>query len=101
MSMKPLTPRMKHTRVPETARRDIWQLAIETLSILSLDLFLNRIRNQIESRIEDRKKPNGPNRKLNCLKKKRIPHTLSHFGLLLGLIDVVQCLHKLRTLTLL
>ena len=60
--------------------------------------FLSRIRNQIEIQIENRKKPNGPNRKLNRLKRKKIPHTLCHFGLLLGLIDVVQCLHKLRTL---
>ena len=85
---------------PQTACRDIWRLAIETLSILSLHIFLNRIRSQIESRIENRKKPNGPNRKLNCLKKKKIPHTSCHFGLLLGLIDAVQCLHKLRTVAL-
>ena len=40
---------------PQTARRDIWRLAIETLSILSLHIFLNRIRSQIESPIENRK----------------------------------------------
>ena len=39
MSIKPLTPRMKHTRVSQTARKDIWRLAIETLSILSLHIF--------------------------------------------------------------
>ena len=55
MCPKTLTPRMKHTRVPRTVRRDIWRLAIETLSIPSLHIFLRRIRNQIESRIENRK----------------------------------------------
>ena len=30
---------MKHTRVPRTVRRDIWRLAIETLSIPSLHIF--------------------------------------------------------------
>ena len=74
---------------------DIWQLAIETLSILSLHIFLSQIRNQIENEIENRKRPNGPNRKLNRLKKKKIPHTLCRFGLLLGLIDVVQYLQTL------
>ena len=83
---------------PRRARMDIWRLAIETLSILSLHIFLSRIQNQIEIEIENQKKPNGPNRKLNRLKKKKIPNTLCHFGLLLGLIDVVQYLHKLRTL---
>ena len=78
---------------------DIWRLAIETLSILSLHIFLSRIQNQIEIEMENRKKPNGLNRKLNRLTKKKIPHTLCYFGLLLGLIiDVVQCLHKLLTL---
>ena len=32
------------------------------------------------------------------IKFKKNLHTLCHIGLLLGLIDVVQCLHKLRTL---
>ena len=95
---KTLTPRMKHTRVPRTVRRDIWRLAMETLSIPSLHSFWSRIRNQIKSRIENRKKTNGPNRKSNRLKYKKNPHTLCHIGLLLGLIDVVQSLHKLRTL---
>ena len=39
MCPKTLTPRMKHTRVPRTVRRDIWRLAIETLSIPSLHIF--------------------------------------------------------------
>ena len=43
-------------------------------------------------------KTNGPNRKSNRLKNKKNPHTLCHTGLLLGLIDAVQCLRKLRTL---
>ena len=89
---------MKHTRVPRTVRRDIWRLAMETLSIPSLHGFWSRIRNQIKSRIENRKKTNGPNRKSNGLKYKKNPHTLYHIGLLLGLIDEVQSLHKLRTL---
>ena len=60
---------MKHTRVPRTVRRNIWQLAMETLSIPSLHIFWSRIRNQIKSRIENRKKTNGPSRKSNRLKK--------------------------------
>ena len=95
---KTLTPRMKHTRVPQTVRRDIWRLAMETLSIPSLHIFWSRIRNQIKSRIEHRKKTNGPNRKSIRLKNKENPHTLCNIGLLLGVIDVVQCLRKLRTL---
>ena len=95
---KTLTPRMKHTRVPRTVRKDIWRLAMETLSIPSLHIFWSRIRNQIKSRIENRRKTNGPNRKSNRLNYKKNPRTLCHIGLLLGLIDVVQCLHKLRTL---
>ena len=66
-----LTPRMKHTRVPRTIRRDIRRLAIETSSIPSLYIFRSRIRNHIASRIENRKKPNGPNRKFNRLTKKK------------------------------
>ena len=65
-----LTPRMKHTRVPQTVRRD-WRLAIETLSIPSFHIFRSWIRNQIECWIEDRKKPNGPNRKSDRLTKKK------------------------------
>ena len=61
---------MKHTRVPRTVRRDIWRPAIETWSIPSLHFFRSRIRNQIASRIENRKKRNGPNRKSNCLTKR-------------------------------
>ena len=33
--------------------------------------YRSRIRNQIESRIENRKEPNGPIRKSNCLTKKK------------------------------
>ena len=87
---------MKHTRVPRTVRRDIWRLAMETLSIPSLHIFWSRIRNQIKSRIENLEKTNGPNRKSNRLINKKNPHTLCHIGLLLGLIDVVQCLRLLR-----
>ena len=89
---------MKHTRVPRTVRRDNWRLAMETLSIPSLHIFWRRIRKQIKSRIENRKKTNGPNRKSNRLKNKKNPHTLCHIGLLLGLIDAVQCLRKQWTL---
>ena len=92
-----LTPRMKHTRVPRTIRRDIRRLAIETSLIPSLYIFRSRIRNHIASRIENWKKPNGPNRKFNRLTKKKNPHTLCHSELLLGLIDVVQGLRYLRT----
>ena len=100
MSIKPLTPRMKHTRVSQTARKDIWRLAIETLSILSLHIFFKTesgARSKVQSKTG---KAEWTERKLNCLKKKKIPHTSCHFGLLLGLIDAVQCLHKLRTLAL-
>ena len=62
---------MKHTRVPRTVHRNIWRLAIETSSIPSFHIFRSWIRNQIECRIEDRKKPNGPNRKSNRLRKKQ------------------------------
>ena len=90
---------MKHTRVPRTVRRDIWRLAMETLSIPSLHIFWSRIRTQIKSRIENRKKTNGPSRKSNRLKKnKKNSHTLCHIGLLLELIDAVQCVRKLWTL---
>ena len=88
---------MKHTRVPRTVRRDIWRLAMETLSIPSLQSFWSRIRNQIKSWIENRKRTNGPNRSKRLKNKKNL-HTLCHIGLLLGLIEVVQYLHKLRTL---
>ena len=82
---------MRHTRVSQTVCRDIWRPAIETSSIPSLHIIRSRIRNQIESRIENRKEPNGPKRKCNFLIKKKIPHTLCHTEFLLGLIDVVQC----------
>ena len=85
-----LTPRMRHTRVPRTVCRDIWQLAIETSLIPSLHIIRSRIRNQIQNRIENRKEPNEPIRKSNRLTKKKIPRTLCHNEFLLGLIDVVQ-----------
>ena len=87
---------MKHTRVLRTLRRDILRLAIETSSIPSLHIFEaeSEIRSKVESKTVN--KPNGPNRKSNRLKKEKIPHTLSHAEILLGLIDVVQCLHYLR-----
>ena len=70
---------MKHTRVPRTIRRDIWRLAIKTSSIPSLHIFRSRIRYEIASRIENRKKRNGPNRKSNRLTKEKkstylVPH---------------------------
>ena len=73
---------MKHTRVPRTVRRDIWRLAIETSSIPSLHIFRSRIRNEIESRIENRKKLNWPNRKSNRLTKEKkstylVPHWIN------------------------
>ena len=100
VSIKPLTHRMKHTRVPSDGSQRYFAACYRNIVDTKPSHFLNRIRSQIESRIENRKKRNGPNRKLNCLKKKKIPHTSCHFGLLLGLIDAVQCLHKLRTLAL-
>ena len=95
MCPKTLTPRMKHTRVPRTVRRDIWRLAIETSSIPSLHIFEaeSGIRSQVESKAG--KARNGPNRKLNCLTKKKKSTYL--VPLLLGLIDVAQGLHQLRT----
>ena len=94
MCPETLTPRMKHTRVPRTVRRDIWRLAIETSSIPSLHSFRSRIlRNQVANRVENRKEPNGPNRRSNQLTKKKIPHTLCRVELSLRLIDAVQGLH--------
>ena len=73
---------MKHTRVPQTVHRDIWRLAIETSSIPSLHSFRSRILwNQVASRVENRKEPNGPNRRSNQLTKKKIPHTLFYYYL--------------------
>ena len=90
------TPRMKHTRVPRTVRRDIWRLAIETSSIPSLYIFEaeSEIRSKVESKTVN--KPNEPSRKSNRLKQEKIPRTLGHVELLLGPIDVVQCLRYLR-----
>ena len=89
------TPRM-HTRVPRTVRRDIWRLAIETSSIPSLCIFEaeSEIRSKVESKTVN--KPNEPSRKYNRLKQEKIPLTLGHVELLLGPIDVVQCLRYLR-----
>ena len=91
MCPKTLTPRMKHTRVPRPVRRDIWRLAIETSSIPSLHISEaeSGIRSQVESKAG--KARNGPNRKLNCLTKKKKSTYL--VPLLLGLIDVAQGLH--------
>ena len=55
---------------PPDGTQGYWRLAIETWSIPSLHIFRSRIRNQITSRIENRKKRNGPNRKSNRLTKK-------------------------------
>ena len=87
---------MKHTRVPRTVRRDIWWLAIETSSIPSLYIFEaeSEIRLKVESKTVN--KPNEPSRKSNRLKQEKIPRTLGHVELLLGPIDVVQCLRYLR-----
>ena len=87
---------MKHTRVPRTVRRDILRLSIETLSIPSLHIFEteSEIRSKVESKTVN--KPNGPNRKSNRIKQEKIPHTLCQAKILLGLIDVVHCLHYLR-----
>ena len=87
---------MKHTRVPRTVRRHIVRLAIETSSIPSLHLFEaeSEIRSKVESKTVN--KPNGPNRNSNRLKQEKIPRTLGHVELLLGPIDVVQCLRFLR-----
>ena len=90
---------MKHTRVPRTVRRDIWRLAMETLSIPSHHVFLKP---NPESDQETNRKPEKDERtepKIQSPKKHlKNPHTFCHIGLLLGLIDVVQCLPKLRTL---
>ena len=83
---------MKHTRVPRTVRRDIWQLAIEISSIPSLHIFSkpNSESDRKSNGKPEKKKRNRPNRKSNCLTKKKSPHTLYHIELFLGLIDVVQ-----------
>ena len=81
---------------PRTVRRDIWRLALEASSIPSLYIFEaeSEIRSKVESKTVN--KPNGPNRKSNRLKQEKIPRTLGHVELLLGPIDVVQCLRFLR-----
>ena len=84
---------MKHTRVPRTVRRDIWRLAIETLSIPSLRIFSKP--NPESDRKSNRKpeKEEWTEPKIKCLTKKKNPRTLYHVELLLGLIDLVQGLH--------
>ena len=87
---------MKHGMVPRTVRRDILRLAIETSSIPNLYIFEaeSEIRSKVESKTVN--KPNGPNRQSSPLKQEKIPRTLGHVELLLGPIDVVQCLRFLR-----
>ena len=63
----------------------------------SLNIFRSRIRNQIENQIENQKKPNGPNRKSKRQKKKNSTYLVPRVVFRLGLIDVVQRLHNLRT----
>ena len=53
-------------------------------------------RSKVESKTEKRRTDRIEN--LIALKNKKNPHTLCHIGLLLGLIDAVQCLRKLWTL---
>ena len=72
---------MKHTRVPRTARRDIWRLAIEISSIPSLHIFRSGIRNQIVSRIESRKNEEWTEPKIKLPNKEKNPHTLFHYYL--------------------
>ena len=91
MCPKTLTPRMKHTRVPRTVRRDIWRLAIETSSIPSLHILRSRIQNQIASRIESRKSEEWTEPKIKLPNKEKKIHIPC--PLLLGLIDEVQGLH--------
>ena len=95
MCPQTLTPRMKHTRGCQTVRRDVFAACYRN-DVDSKPPHFFEAESGIRSpnRIEDRKKkPNGSNRKSNRLAKKKILHTLYHTELLLGLIDVVQCLH--------
>ena len=55
------------------------------------------IRSKVESKTEKRRMGRTENL-IYRLKYKKNPHTLCHIGLLLGLIGVVQSLHKLWTL---
>ena len=81
---------------PPDGTQGYWRLAIETSSIPSLYIF--EAESEISSKVESKtvNKPNEPSRKSNRLKQEKIPRTLGHVELLLGLIDVVQCLRYLR-----
>ena len=94
MCPQTLTPRMKHTRGSQTVRRDVFAACYRN-NVDSKPSHFFEAESKIRSsnRIEDRKKAEWTEPKSNRLAKKKILHTLYHSELLLGLIDVVQCLH--------
>ena len=54
---KTLTPRMKHSSVPRTVRRDIWRIAMETCPHQAFIFFEaeSRVRSKNESKAEKRR----------------------------------------------
>ena len=63
----------------------------------SLHIFRNRIRNQIENQVENRKSRMDRIENLSAKKRKKSTYLVPRVVFRLGLIDVVQRLHKLRT----
>ena len=96
---KTLTPRMKHTRVPgryaEISGGLLWKLCLyQALAFFEAE---SGIRSKVESKIGKRRTDRTD---LNALQIEKPTYLVPHWIItgVLGLIDVVQCLHKLRTL---
>ena len=84
---------MKHTRGSQTVRRNICAACYRN-DVDSKPFFRSRIRNQIaESSRRSKKSRMDRTENLIAQQRKNILHTLCLIELLLGLIDVVQCLH--------
>ena len=63
----------------------------------SLHIFRNRIRNQIENQVENQKSRMDRIENLSAKKRKKSTYLVPRVVFRLGLIDVVQRLHNLRT----
>ena len=83
---------MKHTRVPRTEAGIFCGLLSKHRRYQAFTF----LKPNPKSDRKSNRKPNGPNRKSNRIKQEKIPHTLCQVKILLGLIDVVHCLHYLR-----
>ena len=70
MCPETLTPRMKHTRVPRTVRRDIWRLAIEISSIPSLHVF-SKPNQESDRKSNGKPEKRGMDRTENLIAKQR------------------------------